>query len=339
MNAVSRSIATKLFGRCIFRDKISVVDFFFGGVAPMKPMLFLIALMLLAACARGLVLCTSPGGGTGTTIVTITNRFIDLVASRMHRDVATTQITLAGELALPKAALQSGYRQVPDFIKDTDGGSGIVTVQARPSTICGTTQATVESRVADCAALNGSLASWIGATNGNNGQGNWKLVTFNGAHEVWRDEQTTLLWSDDLGSIHWCRASGVSGGGPYGQVDPASFCDNAGNQNQVTPDSACTEDAGFTTSAAYNSMKGGMRLAATGSSPAISWRLPTANDYHQAELDGIRFALPNMANDFWTSTIVRPPFSSDALYYSGDIAGGVVITSRNNVAGTRCVGR
>jgi hypothetical protein len=256
-----------------------------------------------AACPDG---SWTPGASGG-----VLGSFVVFMASQMHRDSATPQNTLAQELALGTAAVQSTYRQVPDITKDDDGYvGGSVTYALRPATPCGTTQSTVSARIADCAAQNPTRSTWDGPTKGNAGQGVWKLVTYNSTHEVWRDERTTLLWSDSLGTTNWCRASGNSGGGPYGEVDPFNYCDDISYQTQVTPESRCTEDAGLSTPGTYDSMKGGMRFAATGTSPSVVWRLPTLHEYQMANIDGICFALPNMAFDFWSASVL----SSDREY-------------------------
>ncbi len=257
----------------------------------------------------------------------------------MHRDRATPQNTLAQELALGTAAVQSTYRQVPSITKDDDGNlGGSVTLALRPVTPCGTNQSTVAARIAHCASQNPTRSTWDGPTNGNAGQGVWKLVTYNATHEVWRDERTTLLWSDNLGTTNWCRASGSSGGGPYGQVDPSNYCDNVANQNQVTPESWCTEDPGLNTPGTYDSMKGGMRFAATGGSPSVVWRLPTVYDYQMANIDGFRFPLPNMGFDFWSASVLSNN-RGRGWYFEGN--GASFDSDGRNVGGysVRCVGR
>jgi hypothetical protein len=265
--------------------------------------------------------------------------FVAFMASQMHRDRSTPQNTLAQELALGTAAVQSTYRQVPSIMKDDDGYvGGSVTYALRPATPCGTTQSTVSARIADCAAQNPTRSTWDGPTNGNAGQGVWKLVTYNSTHEVWRDERTTLLWSDHLGTTNWCRASGSSGGGPYGQVDPFNYCDNVANQNQVTPESWCTEDPGLNTPGTYDSMKGGMRFAATGTSPSVVWRLPTVFDYQMANIDGICFALPNMGFYFWSAS-VRSTVRSVAWLFQGDIGFFPLGFRDDGSRSVRCVGR
>lgn len=276
-----------------------------------------------------------PGASGGGVL----GSFVIFMASQMHRDRATPQNSLAQELALGTAAVQSTYRQVPDITKDDDGFlGGSVTFALRPATPCGTNQSNVEARIAHCAAQNPTSSTWDGTTNGNAGQGVWKLVTYNSTHEVWRDERTKLLWSDNLGTTNWCRASGSSGGGPYGQADPNAICTNVANQDQVTPESWCTEDPGLNTPGAYDSMKGGMRFAATGTSPSVVWRLPTKWDFHQAEADGIRFPLPNMMNVFWSAS-VSSLIRNQAWYFNG--ATGEFRLQIRNTGGyyVRCIGR
>lgn len=298
-------------------------------------------LFLLASCGAGL--CRDQAScpdGSWTAEVPVLLTPVDLLASNMLRDKTAGQLGLKAELALGSAALPSGYRYVPDIMKDDDGLGGSVTLGTRPSVVCGTTQKTVELRVADCALANSDMATWDGASNGHAGEGQWKLVTYNGTHEVWRDERTKLIWSDNLGTTNWCRASGSSGGGPFGQVDPNNICDNIANQPvQAVPESWCTEHSAFNTPATYDSAKGGMRLAATSSSPSVIWRLPTRADFFQAEVDGFRFPLPNMNVSFWTATTLS--YMRNAGWIFGGASGGHVDGGYRYTAtySVRCVGR
>lgn len=257
----------------------------------------------------------------------------------LHRDRTATQKTLQEELAIGSGSLPSGYRLVPDITKDDDGQSGgSVTLATRPTVSCGTSQSTVAERIASCAIANPAMATWDGSTMGNAGEGVWKLVTYNSTHEVWRDERTKWLWSDRLGTTNWCRGTGSSGGGPFAQADPSGYCTNGANQNQTTPESWCTEATGLNTPSAYDSMKGGMRLAATSSSPSVVWRLPTKYDYALAEINGLRFTLPNLSFNFMSATVSTLNRQS-AWFYDAD--GGYFDAGFRN-AGTysmRCIGR
>lgn len=316
--------------------------------------LFLAALLFLGnGCGQGICpdQATCPDGswsigtGGGSTSTPVVTSFIDYMASTANRSKGTPQKTLKEELALAGAALPSGYRQVPrigNSIVPTAGDDdaylgGGVTFGLRPTLTCGTTQSTVADRIAHCALQNPTRASWDGAVNGNGGQGIWNLVTYNGVHEVWRDERTQLLWSDFMGTTNWCRASGSSGGGPFAEVDQFNYCDNAANQSQVTPESWCAEETGLNTPGAYDSMKGGMRLTATATSPSVAWRLPTMNDYQLANVNGLRFPKP-MLLSLWTASVVSDGRNYAFTFWND--TGGMYISLRDDIGqGIRCVGR
>jgi hypothetical protein len=288
------------------------------------------ALLALASCGPGLVFTGAASSSS----------FGDLMASQMHRDRSAAQKTLEQEVSLGTEPLFTGYRNIPSITNDDEGYTGTSVVKAtRPSQVCGTSQNTVQGRIADCIVQNPNTAAWDGSTNGNSGQGTWRLVTYDGSYEVWRDERTQLLWSDRLGTENWCRASGNSGGGPAGEVDTFNYCDNAANQDQTTPDSLCAEASGYNTSAAYDAMKGQMRLAPTASSPAVVWRLPTVYDFKLAEVNGLRFVVPNIVDSFWSAT-VNSGYRQGAWFFygmNGYYDGGAL---RNNGAlAVRCVGR
>jgi hypothetical protein len=182
--------------------------------------------------------------------------------------------------------------------------------------------------------------------------------------EVWRDDRTGLLWSDQLGdqsgsytadqdAFNWCKATGSSNkaGSPYAEDDPNDFCDNATYQNQTTPTSLCAEDATYlltptgitdTTTYEFDNPKGGMRAAANydveGDSPSVYWRLPTVYDWYQANSNGVRQVLPRMGgNSFWSASVYSVN-RSDAWYFLGD-DGDVSVYDRSDGLHVRCVGR
>lgn len=142
-------------------------------------------------------------------------------------DLTTTssQITLNNEVSLYAGAdlpTTGGYnyRDVPDMNQDDEGYYGTTCKYApRPSVNCGTSQATIALRIADCQAQNPTRNSWNGATQCNGGQGLWRLVARSGANkEVWQDQRTGLLWSSIVNTaINWCRATGNT------QLTPLTF--------------------------------------------------------------------------------------------------------------------
>lgn len=301
-----------------------------------------------AACPDGSWSSGVSDSGSGAPTGNPTpSSFWDFMASSLHREKTAPQMTLKQELALGVSPLPAGHRLVPKIGNDIiptagdDEGylGGSVTFGGRPVTVCGTTQNSIDARIADCAATNSAVATWDGSVKGNSGQGQWKLVTYNGAHEVWRDERTKLIWSDRLGQTNWCRATGSSGGGPFGEVDQYNYCDNIANQPvQATPESWCAEDPGLNTPGVYDSMKGGMRLAGTATSPSVVWRLPTSGDYHVAEANGIRFPLANMVNTFWIATVNSE--DRDYAHNFSAVDGRMGDSLRNDGSQwVRCVGR
>lgn len=289
--------------------------------------------------------------------------------SGAHHSQGTNPITFSEE-ALNYAAsgtspnLPLGYREIPSFqTYDDDGYSGLgVSSKDRTgwgSTTCGTTQITVALRIADCANIFGVGATWDGTLNGNAGQTIWVLVTRTGANsngmgrEVWKDTKTGLLWSSLVSkNINWCQASGSSNAvnvaAANKEADPSAICTNASYQNQTTAWSACYEGAGFANTGVLvpvpsldNTGKGGMALAATGSSPAVAWRIPTFNDYEIADYHGLRFVMPDIGSngvgEEWTGTVNSTNVVQAWTYSS--VVGSHSSRSRGSGYSVRCVGR
>jgi len=267
--------------------------------------------------------------GTATCGGSSEKVFADLMVSTMYRDPATAQMSLSTETSTSSYA--SGYRDVPDVFSDDDGydASSPVIKATRPAITCGTTQATIEARIADCLEKNATTATWDGATKGTSSEGTWKLVTRTATvKEVWRDERTGLLWSDRVGAYSWCSASG------NGQN---SIC----NGNTL---SVCAEASGLSPAISgenwgtgvYSATKGGMGAVATDFSPSVRWRLPTRNDWLQAEINGIRFVLKSMEDfSFWSASVAS--FARDNSWaFDGSVGSIYNSTGSNSV---RCVGR
>lgn len=87
--------------------------------------------------------------------------------------------------------------------------------------------------------------------------------------------------------------------------------------------------------------KGGMKLAATGTSPSVKWQLPTRGDYLQAYANGMSYVLPRFQDySFWTSSI-RSDYPGYAWYFVGYATGAVTVGTnvRDNYNVVRCVGR
>lgn len=250
-------------------------------------------------------------------------------------------------------SLPSGYRAVADVTKDDDGfvaastTSSEIIMAGRPTVDCGSTQTTIHARITDCASKNGLNAAWDGAQMGNYGYGTWKLVSRIGLNkEVWQDQRTRLLWSSQVTTAaNWCRAAGNVQGN-----DPSNICNNTSYQNQTTPISWCVELSSLNpagsenwTIGTYLSAKGGMGKIATTTSPSVLWRLPTLYDYLQANLNGIRFVMPDMiagtASNEWTSTVAG---NARNTAWKFTTTNGVITNTsatRSTSAPVRCVGR
>ena len=295
-----------------------------------------------------------------------------VLPSNMHRDRTTTQISLTNETVTNAGTAYTnaspygtatGYRAVPDINKDDESfsGSSVTKVTrtgplaAASPTSCGTS-GTIAARIANCASVIGAPATWDGTTNGNAGQGVWRLVTRTGAmagsttlrlgREVWQDQRTGLLWSSRISaSLNWCRATGsnnISGNSTV-QAD-AGICGHSSYQNTGgNALSACFEGTGFT-QAGDAGGKGGLGSTST---PAVAWRLPTRYDYSVADANGIRFVLPEMVSGFttveWTATVASWDRTYAWMFWSETGAlNPVGRTSSYNGAdaiAVRCVGR
>ena len=84
----------------------------------------------------------------------------------------------------------------------------------------------------------------------------------------------------------------------------------------------------------YSDEKGGLGFRTT---PQVFWRLPSRDDWYRADVDGIRFVLPRVANG-WTSTVNS--FERNlAWFFLGD-AGHVARDDRGTgIHGVQCVSR
>ena len=303
---------------------------------------------------------------SGNTILGVMGsaNFASLAGSNASRTLGTTQITQQIEaINYGSTLLPAGYRDVPDITLDDDGfEGGSVTYATRPTVTCGSTQTTISARIAACATANGVNATWSGSVNGNAGQGTWNLVTYAGMNsqypgvnaEVWQDAQTGLLWSSLVAESsfdNWCRAAGNAQSG-----DPSNYCNSTTYQplyplaesycsETGTIPAVASEAVGSVLGGAWNGTyllaKGEMGAQASSNSPSVYWRLPTVYDYHQAEVDGVRFVLPDMGptstNSEWTATVSSANRSLAWIFVA--VFGGMPDVSRHLSYSVRCIGR
>jgi hypothetical protein len=68
----------------------------------------------------------------------------------------------------------------------------------------------------------------------------------------------------------------------------------------------------------------------------LKWKLPSREEFQQAERNGIRLALPNMQTYFWSST-TRDNNNSDFAWLFNGGTGDVVVFGRTVSVSVRCI--
>jgi hypothetical protein len=200
------------------------------------------------------------------------------IVSHIHRTRGEATITYAEEIQrLLRNETSFNYRKIPDLDLDFEGGTNVsrVTQLGRPQVACGSLAEDamngVEARLADCKIKNqdikGSTYLWNGVANGAAGEGIWQLVSLRGETELWKDLKTGMVWSKASGNME----TGTN-------INCAFLAGNV---------SLCS----------------GKILTWLGDD--IEWRLPTRNDYLQADLDGLRLVLTQTTavKTYWTATL------------------------------------
>ncbi|MFL5785283.1 MAG: hypothetical protein ACJ76H_11770 [Bacteriovoracaceae bacterium] len=230
-------------------------------------------------------------------------RGLDVMTTRFERD-----LIVAG-------SLPPGYRVVPELSTDDEGKHG-VNVQTRtglgrPTLNCGIIDAaaTITQRIDDCVKQNNTSASWNGTSNGTNGESLWRLVARLGTNEIWLDTRTGLLWSDLVDTTNWCKASGNK------EKNDTTDC-----STEVTDTPSCIGAHIFTVA-------------------NIQWRLPTRNDFLQADINGLRFVVREVTSTpYWTATLDSTATDRGTAWTynqtQGTLEKATLITDRN----VRCVG-
>jgi hypothetical protein len=91
----------------------------------------------------------------------------------------------------------------------------------------------------------------------------------------------------------------------------------------------------------YSSAKGGMGKTSSGTSPSVRWRLPTIYDYKLADVNGIRFVMPEMVTTSsgyeWSASVYAG--NRDYAWIVDGADGIVVPTTRYDPYDVRCAGR
>lgn len=245
-----------------------------------------------------------------------------LIRSHMHREKGNVPLSYQEEILLTLSGQISNniYRILPLMESDNEGGLNVLTVQeiGRPASTCGESESfpNINARITDCQIKNGAKAIWKGTENAAAGESTWKLVLKTPTNEVWLDSRTNMVWSEivsfeEVKSFNWCQASGNTQGG-VGSVNCSTT---------ETPDSLCA-------GASYYNF-----------GTQVKWRLPTRNDFLQADINGLRFVLKDEGSSgLWTATMKASSvtFSEAWVYRSNE--GTLSASGLLSLHSVRCIG-
>lgn len=236
-----------------------------------------------------------------------------VVPSQIHRTREASVLT-AREVRdeIVAGALPVEYRQVPLIALD-DEGSGVNvrtrTALGRPAVNCGTAAGlTISARMDDCSTVNGASATWS-SINGAAGESTWRLVAKAGTQEIWLDTRTGLLWSDVVATTNWCNAAGNSTQETGTTID----CKNLGTNFSCVGKTLLIGD--------------------------VTWRLPTRNDFLQADLNGLRSALKEVTDQgLWTGTVNSTSTNRSEAWVYRQAQGTLESAPMDSDRHVRCVG-
>jgi hypothetical protein len=246
--------------------------------------------------------------------------------SHIHREKGTKTLSYADEIqkTLRGDLPASIYRVIPLMEKDDEGSKeNVVTVNelGRPDFNCGSGDSFIgiDPRIVDCSEKNGAKALWEGFRYGAAGESTWTLVMRNNSKEIWLDGRTGMVWShlivtaEDKKIFNWCKASG-------------------NDQNNTTIAVLDCNELGI-----GESLCAGQVFEEIGEK--VNWRLPTRNDYLQADINGFRFVfVKEESQGLWTATIrALSDGRKEAWVYEskeGTLSGGVLSSLRH----VRCIG-
>lgn len=235
------------------------------------------------------------------------------IPAHLHRD--NNQSIMSSRDAVAYLMDPSGQsdeiRSVPLRDKDDEGSiQNVKTLgdaKGRPGVICGIKpELTLQGKISDCAEKNKERAIWESTRFGAAGEADWKLVARNKfGLEIWIDMRTNMLWADASSGANWCEASG--------------------NMEKDCKDLLVSFDK---------------RICQNiGELSNINWRLPTRNDFLQADLDGIRFVLPtNIEAGFWTATMDSASVLRDRAWVYESQQGTLKSVAIKSQKPVRCIG-
>lgn len=231
------------------------------------------------------------------------------------------------------------YQAIPNPVSDSDGrgtANGAIAkkhfldrIVGRPDQACGST-GTITQRIDHCDTINGVKAFYHGKQYGQEGEGDWRLVTrLASGQEVWRDERTKLLWSDKSAvPYNWYRAAGYAKPTATSQAEtgydsqPGSgtqcedFSGSPESCQPSNPISVCAEvnDSGVVIAGGAHPSYDGTYVPTSdpsiekafkgdlGIADNVIWKLPSIDDFKLADVNGLRKVLPNIDFVFLSAT-------------------------------------
>ena len=228
----------------------------------------------------------------------------NVIKSQIFRDKGT-QVYTYNEVANSIAGGQA-IKTVHPVPRKTVDLEEAVTRASTPSE-CGSGN-TISERITDCRNKNQADAYiWFGRQNGIAGEGDWVLVSHKSNKSVWMDLTTNLLWSPPISETNWDAASGNT-----------TATEQVCNASVVGP-----EDNRFLGIGAGE----------------VSWRLPTRNDFLQADINGARFVLSTDplgdSSIYWTANYIAQTSQAWAIRLS---TGELLKRSATDNLPVRCVG-
>jgi hypothetical protein len=235
--------------------------------------------------------------------------------SRAHKVAGAKALTAHEERQLLLGSITNpNVRVIPVRGTDDEGLRGRTRTElGRPDTVCGVDFKGLRNKLSDCEKKNKEKALWDGS-NGKAGENSWRLVSLNQeGEEIWLDELTGMVWSDLMPLANWCQASG----------NRANFSTSDFHCQTLNP---VSEDKFW---------------CVDNQAPELSdfkWRLPTRNDFLQADLNGLRFVSRAQGHRFWTATMdSKDADKNTAWVYDADQ--GTLSTARlDQSRRVRCIG-
>lgn len=191
------------------------------------------------------------------------------IMAHIQRDSVVVPLSSAEAINdIVNNTLPKTFRVIPR-LSDVEKPRYDVESIGRPAKACGSvSNASLGDRITSCEKANADLSTWSNK-NGVAGESNWKLVSLADDKEIWVDLRTGMLWSDVINTqADWCSASG----------------NNEGVCKTNSPAMICNSMVTFGN---------------------IKWRLPTRNDYLQADINGLRSVVKPSKTEtaFWAATI------------------------------------